>query len=415
MQVFISFLLLTVVVSPVYAHLHGDEVQDKVFNTKSPDNIKTNQPIEHQEEYYGCSGYLRTGFIQTQIHKVNTTAASAIAAELGCGYRFNPHIKAHLGLFGVLDSGLNSHNDNNLHQDFFNARKDSYLLLGEAVLTLSYENIDLSLGRQNFESPHLDSDDLRMVANLFEAYLIDYHLSDNVSLGVGFIREASGWENGVDAAQFVSIGDALGGKDSGAWVSWLDYEHRHFTSNLWLYLIPNHLIIAYGELNFNHQLTEEIAYNLGVQYDWGKSIGNAELGDIESHTMGIMGAISVTGLTLTAAYNKNFGKSGALASVGGGAFFTSLEDQTLDAVTGKETQSYLLGLDYVINDALNFGVMFGEFSATNKQDYQTQELNFFINYTWHNKFTIELIYASIDDKNAIADTKQLRTIITYRY
>ena len=402
-------------VSPTYAHLHGDEAQDKVFNTKSPDNIKPYQAVEHQEEYYGCSGYLRTGFIQTQVRTVETTAASAMAAELGCGYHLNSHIKAHLGLFGVLNSGLNSHHDNNIHGEFFNAQKDSYLMLGEAVLTLSYKNFEAHLGRQNFDSPHLDSDDLRMVANLFEAYLIDYHFSDDFYLGVGFIREASGWENGVNASHFVSIGEALGGKDAGAWVSWLAYEQSNLTSNLWLYLIPNHLIMTYGELDFSHQLNEDVSYSLALQYDWGHSIGRAELGHIKSHTIGIMGAISAKGFTLTAGYNKNFGKSTALASIGGGAFFTSLEDQTLDAVTGKETQSYLLSLDYTVNDSFNFGVATGEFRAMNKTDYQTQEINYFINYNWNDALTAELIYAAIDDKNSGEDTNQLRAILTYRY
>jgi hypothetical protein len=371
--------------------------------------------IDHQEEYYSCSGYLRTGFIQTQVRTVETTSATAMAAELGCGYRLNAHIKAHLGLFGVLNYGLNSHHNDNVHQEFFNANKDSYLMLGEAVLTLSYKNFEAYLGRQNFDSPHLDSDDLRMVANLFEAYLIDYHFSDDFYLGAGFIRKVSGWENGVNASHFVSIGEALGGKNSGAWVSWLNYKQSNLTSNIWFYLIPNHLVMTYGELIISNQLIEDISYSLGLQYDWGHSIGRAELGNIESHTLGIMGAISVKGLTLTAAYNKNFGKSAALASIGGGAFFTSLEDQTLDAVTGKETQSYLISLDYSLNDSLNFGVAAGEFRAANKTDYQIQEINYFINYNWNNTLTAELIYAAIDDKNSGEDTNQLRAILTYRY
>ncbi|MDQ7091228.1 MAG: OprD family outer membrane porin [Methylococcales bacterium] len=377
--------------------------------------MESYQAVEHEEDYYGCSGYLRTGFIQTQVHFVNTTSASAVAAELGCGYRLNSYVKAHLGIFGVLNSGLNSHNDDNLHGEFFNANKESYLMLGEAVLTLSYENFEAHLGRQNFDSPHLDSDDLRMVANLFEAYLVDYHFIENLYGGAGFIREASGWENGVNASHFISIGEALGGKQSGAWVSWLSYEQAFLTGNAWFYLIPDHLVMTYGELIMRHDLTESISYSLGVQYDGGHSIGRHELGLIEAHTFGVMGAVSIHGLTLTAAYNKNFGKSGALASIGGGAFFTSLEDQTLDAVIGVDSQSYLIGLDYTLNDHINFGIVFGEFNAMNKHDYQTEEINYFINYNWNDTLTTELIYARVDDKNSNEDTNQLRAIITYRY
>lgn len=415
MHFFIYLAILILSIHPVNAHLHDDSETDKVFNYKTPKNIEPYPAIEHAEEYYGCSGHLRTGFIQTSINTTKNTSASALAAELGCGYRLNSHIKAHLGLFGVLDSGLNSHNDSNIHPDFFNASKDSYLMLGEAVLTLSYANLEAYLGRQSFDSPHLDGDDLRMVANLFEAYLIDYHFNPEIYFGTGFIREASGWENGANSAEFISIGEALGGQEAGAWVNWLSYTQANLTSELWLYLIPEHLNIVYAELNHSGQIHENIAYNLGFQYDWGQSIGNAELGEIENHTVGIMGAISSMGFTATAAYNQNFGKSSALASVGGGAFFTSLEDQTLDAVTANAAHSFLIGLDYTLNPAINIGFAMGEFSAKHHAEYQTQEFNYFINYNWHDTLTAELIYAVVDDKNSPADTNQFRAIITYRY
>ncbi|MEE9413006.1 MAG: hypothetical protein V3V22_08145 [Methylococcales bacterium] len=136
MNIFFFLCLLILAVNPAYAHLHGWEEQDKVFNYKSSDNIKPYQAVGYGEEYYGCSGYLRAGFIQTKTRLVDTSSASSIGGELGCGYRLNSYIKAHLGIFGVLDTGLNSRNDDTIHAEFFNRKKDSYLMLGEAVLTL---------------------------------------------------------------------------------------------------------------------------------------------------------------------------------------------------------------------------------------------------------------------------------------
>ncbi|NOQ36219.1 MAG: outer membrane porin, OprD family [Methylococcaceae bacterium] len=415
MNIFIYLFLLILAINPAYAHLHGDEEQDKVFNYKSPDDIEPYQAVDHGEEYYGCSGYLRTGFLQTKVRSVDTSSATAMAGELGCGYRLNSHIKAHLGLFGVLDTGLNSHDDDNIHGDFFNRKKDSYLMLGEAVLTLSYGDFEAHLGRQNFDSPHLDSDDLRMVANLFEAYLVDYHLSDEFYLGAGFIREASGWENGGNLSHFVPIGEALGGRDGNAWVSWLAYEQEHMSGNAWFYLIPDHLTIFYGELMYSNFLTSEISYDVGLQYDWGLDSGAARLGEIDAQTLGFMTSISGYDVTLTAAYNKNFGNTGAVASLGGGAFFTSLEDQTLDAATGEDTQSILLGVEYALSNEFTLGVAMAEFRAANKKDYQVEEINYFLNYNWNDKLTAELIYAVIDDKNSSEDTDQIRAMITYRY
>lgn len=414
MNILFLFLLI-LVVNPVFAHLLEKEEQDKVFNYKAPGDIEPYQAVKHEEDYHGCSGYLRAGFLQTKIRSIDTSSASAIAGKFGCGYRLNPYIKAHLGLFGVLDTGLNSQNDDNIHADFFNRKKDSYLMLGEAVLTLSYDNFEAHLGRQNFDSPHLDGDDLRMVANLFEAYLVDYHFNDELYFGAGFVREASGWENGGNLSHFIPIGEALGGKGGNAWLSWLAYEEEHISGNAWFYYIPDHLTIFYGELLFSQSLTPDISYNLAMQYDWGKDSGEARLGEVDAHTLGVMASVSGFDFTLTAAYNKNFGNTGAVGSVGGGSFYTSMEDQTLDVAAGEDTQSVLFGVEYAFNSKLSLGVTLGEFRAVNKKDYQTEEINYFINYNWNDKLTAEFMYAVIDDKNSSKDTDQIRAIITYRY
>ncbi len=406
----ISIILLFFSVTPVYAHLHGNEEGDKPFNFKSPDETDFFQAVEHDEEYYGCSGYLRTGFIQTD-HK----SASAIAGELGCGYQLNSFIKAHIGLFASIDPGFNSNNDLNIQGDFFNQQKDSYLIVGEAVLTLTYDKFEAHLGRQNFDSPHLDGDDLRMISNLYEAYLLDYHYSDALYFGAGFVRETSGWENGANASQFVSIGEALGGNSNGAWLSWVNYQQDNMIMDTWFYLIPDHIAIFYTELIYSRELTDTVSYSFGFQYDWGHDVANSRLGNVDAHTVGFLFAISWTDITFTSAYNKNFGNTGAVASVGGGPFFTSLEDQTLDAISGKDTESILLSIEYNINNFIDLGAAAGKFNAANSKKYNKEELNLFININWKENLSTELIYAVVDDQNSEPDMHQVRAILTYRY
>jgi len=403
-------IILLFAVTPVFAHLHGNEEADKPFNFKSPEVTNFFQAVEHDEEHAGCGGYLRAGFIQTD-HQ----SASAIAGELGCGYQLTSYAKAHVGLFASIDPGFNSHDDRGVQGDFFNRQKDSYLIVGEAVLTLSYEQYEAHLGRQNLDSPHLDGDDLRMISNLYEAYLLDYHYSDTLYFGAGFVREASGWENGANASQFVSIGEALGGDSSGAWLSWVNYQQDNISTDTWLYFIPDHLAIFYAELIYSRELSDELSYNFGIQYDWGHDVGGAKLGNVNAYTIGVMTAITWTDFTFTAAYNHNFGKTGAIASVGGGPFFTSLEDQTLDAITGADTESVLLSVEYDVNDYLSFGAAAGKFNAATRSDYNKEELNLFININWQESLTTELMYAVTDDKNSEPDMHQVRAILTYRY
>ena len=318
-------------------------------------------------------------------------------------------------MFASLDPGLNSNNDDNIQGDFFNSKKDSYLILGEAVLTLSYQQFEAHLGRQNFDSPHMDGDDLRMIANLFEAYLLDYHFSDDLYFGSGFVREASGWENGANASQFVSIGEAIGGKSSGAWVGWLNYQQQNLSSETWVYYVPDHLTILYSELIFSHEISDTLAYSFGFQYDWGNDTDESRLGQVDAHTFGVMGELSWADLSFAAAYNKNIGDTGAVASIGGGPFFTSVEDQTLDAVEGNDSESILLGFKYNIYDSIILGVAAAKFRASDKNDYNKEELNVFVNYNWNQTVAAELMYAVVDDLNSGPDLHQFRAILTYHY
>jgi hypothetical protein len=402
-------IILFFTVPLVQAHIQTTEEQDTPFKFKKPHDTAPFEAAEHKQEY-GCAGYVRAGYIQT-----DHLSGSAVAGELGCGYQLNLYIKAHLGLFASYDFGVNSHDDDNIQGDFFNSKKDSYLIVGEAVLSLSYGQFDAHLGRQKFDSPHMDADDLRMIPNLFEAYLLDYHFTDELSAGAGFVREAAGWENGANASQFVSIGEALGGDDRGAWVSWLNYQQENIAGDAWFYYIPEHLTIFYTEVIFSDHLSDDLSYSFGLQYDWGKDSGKAKLGRVDAHTIGVMAAVEWTGFTFTAAYNKNFGDTGALASIGGGPFFTSVEELTLDAVNGENSQSFLLSLEYIINNNLTLGAAGGKFSASNKKTFNQEELNVFINYNWNDKVAAELMYAVVDDLNSEPDMHQVRVILTYQY
>lgn len=348
--------------------------------------LPTAQALNDYQKQLDCNGYARAGYIQT-----DHSSASALAGALGCAYSLNSIIGTYLSLYASWDPGINSENDNNIQAEFFNNQQDSYLIVGEAFLTLSMDQFHTRLGRQHFDSPHLDSDDLRMIPNLFEAYLFDTHISDEWLLGIGFVREAAGWENGANASQFVSIGEALGGDSSGAWLSWLSYEQNNLNSDSWFYYIADHLMLVYSELVVSGELADTISYRFGLQYDWGADTGNALLGDVNAHSLGILSAISWSGFTLIVAYNRNFTDTGAIASVGGGPFFTSVEDQTLDAIEGKNAESILLGVEYAFNNFVDIGILAGKFSASSKKEYNKEELNLFINLNWEDTVDAELM------------------------
>ena len=365
---------------------------------------------------YQCGGYARAGYINTDIENTSSEQAGAMGGSIACSITFQEFLTLNLGGFTSIDPGINSNNDDRVHGDFFDADKNSYALLGLAYISIHYEKFDTHLGRQVFDSPHMDSDDLRMVPNLFQAYLVDYQYTDQIEFGAGYIHKASGWENGADQSEFINVGRGFSGKGEGAWVAWSNYEHNNFSGSSWFYNIKDNVNILYTELFYGQELGETLSYELGFQYELGRETGAEYFGKVDADTFGVTGAVTWEDLTVIAGYNHNFGDSGALPSLGGGPFFTSMEDQTLDAVdAGKDARAVVVRLEYGLLDGLTVGTAVADFSASSNSDYHKVQHDIYAYYELADRITLESIIAHTYDKVAGDDLQQYRIILTYHF
>ena len=374
---------------------------------------QTAQASDAEEQF--CGGYARAGFIETDVDNNATESAYAVGGEFGCKVDLNENINIRLGVSTSIDPGFNTGNDSSLHGDFFDKDKDSYAMLGEASLNFNYEDFEAHLGRQIFDSPHMDSDDLRMVPNRFEAYQLNYGVNENIDLGFAYVTKMSGWENGIDQSDFVDVGEAYGADNGDAYVAWATYEQDDLALQAWGYNLEDIVNIFYAEAIYGADFNDNVAWEVGLQYDHGSETGSDKLGDIDADTWGVSAAITNQYFTVSAAHNRNNGDTGALASLGGGPFFTSMEDQTLDAVEGDNARATTLGIEGEVVEGLTVGFVASEFRADNKNDYHVKENNFYMNYEWNDAFLLETIYADIDDKNSSDDTDQIRIILTYQF
>lgn len=411
---FCIVLLLLFPLQIVLGHEQKENELDQPYNI----DTKPFLAAEHDDDRkhtYGCGGNFRAGYIQSSIGSNQTLSANALGGELGCGYTFDGFINAYVGLFASIDNGLNSSADSKIQADFFNRKKDGYILLGEASLTVNLMNFQAHLGRQRFDSPHMDGDDLRMIPNLFEAYFLDYHNSDHYHFGAGFIRQMAGWENGADQSHFIDIGDAFGGSGGTSWVGWGSYQNDYFNSAVWYYYIPDNMHIFYAEAKYSGHINHTFSFQLGLQYDWGTDVGAARAGQVQANTWGIFASLSAHNFTGSFAYNRNFSDKAALASLGGGPFFTSMEDQTLDAIQGEQASAIMVNLEYSPVDFVTFGSAFGKFHAKDKSQYDVEEVDLYLAVDWQKSITLEVMYANLDDKNTQESDHQFRAIFTYHF
>jgi hypothetical protein len=131
-------------------------------------------------------------------------------------------------------------------------------------------------------------------------------------------------------------------------------------------------------------------------------------------------ASETIGLHILAAYNKDSGETGAMGlSLGGGAFFTSMEDQTLDAI-GAPGRAWMIGAGYHFEaigiEGLNAGIAYGNFKADDTSLYESNEIDAVIDYSFNDNVSVTAAFASVDfNINAMEDYDQFRVIANYNF
>ena len=169
-------------------------------------------------------------------------------------------------------------------------------------------------------------------------------------------------------------------------------------------------------------LTTRIRLTLGLQYDASSQTGTDLLGEQDAETFGLNAdfMFETVGLHVLAAYNQDNGNTGATGlSLGGGPLFTSMEDQTLDAL-GQAGSAWLIGAGYHFENVgfngLHAGIAYGSFQTDNNNDYASKELDAVIDYAYNEQFSLTAAYASVRfDHVLLSDYDQFRLIANYSF
>ncbi|BDY13072.1 OprD family outer membrane porin [Hydrogenimonas cancrithermarum] len=377
------------------------------------------EPLEH------TTAQLRAGYIDLNMKGSSTdpdSDAFAVGGHVHLDSKRWYGIMVGAEGYFVEDMGLQSDNPDKVNGDFFDDGKEGFATLSQAFLDGKWGNTEIKIGRQMIDTPHADSDDIRMMPNYFMAYLLTNTDCEGLTLTLGQVDQMAGWENGVDAKKFVPVEKVMGSdeKTNGIYLASAIYEgFDNLTLQAWYYDIDDIADVIYLEAGY--ELPTELAtFTFGAQYDTAGERGDEVLGDIDSQTWGVsLEAAFENGLMLLTAYNAAGGDTGAFGSLGGGPFFTSLEDQTLDAV-GQKGDAWIAGAGYDFAglglDGLNVGVVYGHFAADESDDYETAETDIAAEYAIGERFTATLAYALIDDKtDADEDYDQFRIILNYNF
>jgi len=380
--------------------LHADSLREKLGEDNS---------------FLYTKGELRIGYIKVDNKNDIDTKGFGVGAHLHFDTKDYYGFSAGASFYVVGDFGLNPSNKNEINEDFFGPQKDGSTFVSEAYLKYIYKKTEFKVGRMVIDTPHADSDDIRMIPNFFEGYLIENSSFENIIFTLAHLNKMAGWENGVDAKKFVSFYKVMGieKKTDGVSLASINYEKDNINASIWAYKILDVTKIIYFEGGYSFNL-KGIDLNLALQFDRAKDSGDSLMESIDTKTFGAMIEASIRDFTFNAAYNKEYGDTGSMFSFGGGVFFTSMEDQTIDAVEDKDAKSYTFGIEYNLEDRYTFGMMYGKFEAGDKNVYETDEFDAYMSANLTAGIEAELVYAKIDDKTEIDGDFDIFRIILKR-
>ena len=285
----------------------------------------------------------------------------------------------------------------------------SYTILGEAYFKAVLGKTTLTLGRQEIETPFAQVDDIGLVPNTFEAYVLENKDIPDTTLFLGQIQKMAG----VDAEvvdQFTRVNGT-----NNMQVLGVTYEgFKNLTLHTWYYRLKDAQIdsIAYLDANYEGALGG-MGYELGIQY-----AKQTYLEEKDVSVYGVNASINheVTGLTFGVAYNKADGNA-ATSGFGGGPFFSNSEYLILDNA-GKDGSQIWFGLAW---DAQNIGVdglTLGLSKAILKNEIKQSatEIDFVASYEVDKNIEMHIICSNLDGTNVGEDNaKHVRFFANYNF
>lgn len=289
-----------------------------------------------------------------------------------------------------------------------------YSVLREAYFNYKSGDFNFRAGRQIIDTPLADSDDIRMIANTFEAYIASYQLS-NFSFMAGKLQKWQGYDADLDS------GWVRAGED-GTWFGGVTYADDMLEANAWYYNITKLTNAAYFDLTLGYEINSDISISAGVQYLSESEINNSAT---KADIYGALAELSAYGFTFGAAYNnsRKNENSGSFSGFGGGTLFTSMDTMILNEIIyDRDAEAVVGSMSYEIDD-LRLTYAYGDFSgdADGLGDRaHVVEQNIGAEYSViEDKLLVRAIYAVQEDRESVAKTdndwSRLEFMVAYSF
>ncbi len=309
------------------------------------------------------NGQLRLGAVQIEDDAGDKSSILALGGNLGV--KTAPVSGISLGATFYTTNALFGKDNEAM---FLDSNSDSYSIVGEAYIQAELGKSSLKAGRQIVDTPYADSDDIGMVPNTFEGItLVNQDIADTTII----LASLDKW-SGVDTNRPEKFNEIQGSGDA-LLIAGIIYEGiTDTTLQAWHYKLDN--------ADFNY-------FEAGYEAEQFSVAGQYTTQDNDNSAFGLQAGVDIGNLTLTTAYNK---VSGTVSNgFGGGPFFTSAEDHTIE-IDELDQEGILVSAEYSI-DKLTLALIHANF------DKGENDTDYIVNYAVNDNHSLDLIYSDMYD------------------
>ncbi len=172
-----------------------------------------------------------------------------------------------------------------------------FLALGEAYLKARVGKTEFRLWRQRIDTPFINSNDSRMLAQTYEAYGFKSADLDTATLSLYWVDK----EKARDTELFKSMTDLAGvtGSDGGVLMTGADWKPMDkLSTRFWNYYAPDMDNTFFAQAGYTFDVEEDLSYGILFQGVDQRHVGDAVRGFYNGAEAGIKGDVKVNGVTL---------------------------------------------------------------------------------------------------------------------
>jgi len=338
------------------------------------------------------SGQLRLGYINQDSDDKSIDANNMAAGG---------HLKFETGELNGFSAGVAFYTTNRIFTNnnqalvsnlYDQADGDSFSLLGEAYIKAYRNNTTLVAGRQMIDTPFADSDDIRMIPNLFEAYVLTNSDVEDTTLIAAHIKK---WA-GVDAPTQDSFEDLNAPGDGTIMISAIYSGIENSEISAWYYNVDKMTDIVYLEGSTEFLLNENLILALSAQYA-NFSEDGASLVDGNVYGLSTDLGIKSVGVNLMATYNSSSSDNTKLVinGFGGGPYMTSMDEMTIDGL--NDAKAYMVGISKEYKEFM-FSLSYGNFQEDSTR-FEVDEIDLVAEYAYDDKLNFVFMYTDLAAKD----------------